>query len=259
MCLSINDMWLVKHWDLIKLLTINDLKIKYQHTYLGLAWSLLSPLLLLVVLYFVFYNFRHLEADFALYLMIGILTWRFFCAATTSSLSVIKQNAGLLSNIVLPSEIFVCIKNLSAMISFTLEFIILIPLVALISGGITPYAILFPVINILFLLVTFGVSLILASLYPYFRDLAEIWPFLVQIGFFLCPIIYPVTMIPESVRGIYLLNPVTQVMMMYRDLVLYGTIPSLASLCYVLVFGIGIVAGGHYLFKKLEKRFVEVI
>jgi lipopolysaccharide transport system permease protein len=252
-------MWVIRHWDLIRLLTINDLKIKYQHTYLGLIWSLLSPLLLLIVLYLIFNNFRQLEASFAQYLLVGILTWRFFSVATSSSLSVIKQKAGILSNIVLPSEIFVFTKNLSALISFTLEFIILIPLVALITGGISPYALLFPVIHILFLLVAFGLSLILASLYPYLRDLAEIWPFVIQIGFFLCPIIYPLTMIPESVRGIYLLNPVTQVMIMYRDLVLDGVLPSFASLCYVLLFGIGICIAGHFLFKKLEKRFVEVI
>jgi lipopolysaccharide transport system permease protein len=254
MLLSIKDIWLVKHWDLIKTLTVNDLKIKYQHTYLGLIWSLLSPLFLLLVLYFIFYNIRHLEVNFAQYLLIGILAWRFFTVATSSSLSVIKQNAGLLSNIVLPSEIFVLTKNLSAMISFSLEFVILIPLVALMSGTISPYAILFPIIHILFLLVAFGLSLV-----PYFRDLAEIWPVLIQLGFFLCPIIYPVTMIPESIRGIYLLNPVTQVIVMYRDLVLQGIFPSLTSLGYVLVFGMGIVVAGHYLFKRLEPRFVEVI
>ena len=259
MLLSVKDIWLVKHWDLIKTLTVNDLKVKYQHTYLGLVWSLLSPLLLLMVLYFIFYNVRQMEANYAQYLLVGILTWRFFTVATSSSLGVVKQNAALLSNIVLPSEIFVFTKNLSALISFTLEFIILIPLVALITGSISPYAILFPMIHLLFLLVTFGLSLILASLYPYFRDLAEIWPVIIQIGFFLCPVIYQISIIPESIRGIYLLNPVTLVMMMYRDIVLYGVLPSLAGMCYVLLFGTGIVITGHYLFNKLKKRFVEVI
>ena len=257
--MSLKELWVIKHWDLIKTLTVNDLKVKYQHTYLGLAWSLLSPLLLLVVLYIIFYNFRNLEANFAQYILVGILTWRFFTAATTSSISVIRQKSSILSNVVLPTEIFVLTKNLSALVSFTLEFIILIPLVALISGAISYYGILFPAIHLLFFMVTFGLSLILASLHPYFRDIGEIWPFLIQIGFFVCPIIYPVTMIPESIMSIYLLNPVTQVMMMYRDLVLYGTLPSFIDVGYVLIFGIGIVIAGHYLYKKLEKRFVEVI
>lgn len=257
--MSVKEIWLVKHWDLIKILTINDLKIKYQNTFLGLAWSLLSPLLLLVVLYFIFNNLRQLESNFAQYLLIGILCWRFFTVATTSSLTIIKSNAGLLSNIVLPSEIFVFTKNLSALISFTLEFVILIPLVALITGTLSPFAILFPMIHILFLLVTFGISLILAALYPYFRDLAEIWPVLIQLGFFLCPIMYPVTLIPETLRGLYLLNPVTQAMIMYRDLVLNNLLPPLTDICYLIGFGIAIVIAGHYLFKKLERHFVEVI
>jgi lipopolysaccharide transport system permease protein len=249
----------VKHWGLIKLLTLNDLKIKYQHTYLGLIWSLLSPLLLLIVLYIIFYNFRHMEANFAMNLLVGILAWRFFSVATSSSVLVIKQNIGLLQNIALPSEIFVLTKNLSALISTTFEFVLLIPLVALISGGVSPFAILFPFVHLLFLLTIFGVSLILASLYPYFRDLGEIWPVLIQLGFFLCPIIYPITMIPESFQWIYLLNPVTQVIIMYRDLIIHGILPSLTSLGYVLLFGVGIVIAGHYMFKKLEKRFVEVM
>lgn len=257
--MSVTDIWFVKHWDLIKTLTINDLKVKYQHTYLGLIWSLLSPLLLLLVLYFVFYNIRHLETNFAQYLLVGILTWRFFTVSTATSLSVVKQNAGLLSNIVLPGEIFVFTKNLSALLSFTLEFIILIPLVALITGALSPYAVLFPLIHVLFLLMTFGLSLILASVYPYFRDLAEIWPVFIQIGFFLCPIIYPITIIPESLMSIYMLNPVTQVMMMYRDIVLYNEFPSLPGMCYILVLGTGTLVAGHFLFRKLERNFVEVI
>jgi lipopolysaccharide transport system permease protein len=252
-------MWIVKHRDLIQILTINDLKIKYQHTYIGLLWSLLSPLLLLVVLYFVFYSIRHLEANFAQYLLVGILTWRFFTSATSSSVTVIRQKSGILENIVLPSEIFVLTKNLSAMISFTLEFIILIPLVALIAGTVSPYALLFPIIHVLFFLLTFGISLLLASLYPYFRDLAEIWPFVVQIGFFLCPIIYPISLIPDSIRGLYLLNPVTQVMIIYRGLVLEGILPSSSSVGYVLLSGAGITIAGYFIFKRLEKRFVEVI
>jgi lipopolysaccharide transport system permease protein len=107
--------------------------------------------------------------------------------------------------------------------------------------------------------VAFGLSLFLASLYPYFRDLAEIWPFVIQLGFFLCPIIYPLSLVPKAVLSIYLLNPITQIMTMYRDIVLYGVLPSFISVWYIFLFGISIVITGHYLFKKLEKRFVEVI
>jgi lipopolysaccharide transport system permease protein len=257
--LSLNEFWIIKHWDLIKLLTIHDLKVKYQETYLGLIWSLLSPLLLLVVLYFIFYNIRHLEANFAQYLLVGILTWRFFTNATQNSLSVIKQRSTILSNIVIPSEIFVLTENFSALISFTLEFTILIPLVALLTGAISYYVVLFPLLHILYLLVAFGLSLILASLYPYLRDLGEIWPFVLQLGFFLCPIMYPISMVPKSILGIYLLNPVTQIMIMYRGIVLEGVLPSLMGVGYILLLGICVVLTGHYLFKKLERGFVEVI
>jgi lipopolysaccharide transport system permease protein len=257
--LSLKDVWFIKHWDLIKTLTVNDLKVKYQNTYLGLVWSLLGPLLLCVVLYFIFYNIRHLHVNRAEYLLVGILSWRFFTAATSSSLTIVRSKASILTNIVLPNEIFVFTKNLSALISFTLEFIILIPLVALVSGAISPYGILFPTVHVLFFLVTFGVSLFLAALYPYFRDLGEIWPFVIQIGFFVCPIVYPITILPESILGLYLLNPITQVILMYQGLVLYGTLPSLIDVGYVLLIGTGIVLAGHYVFKKMEKRFAEVI
>jgi lipopolysaccharide transport system permease protein len=257
--MALRDIWLVKHWDLVKLLTINDIKIKYQHTYLGLIWSLLSPLLLLVVLYFIFYNIRHLEANFAQYLLIGILTWRFFTNATQSSLFVIKQRSSILSNIVIPSEIFVLTENLSALVSFSLEFTILIPLVAFLTGAISYYVVLFPLIHVLYLFVAFGMSLILASLYPYFRDVAEIWPFIIQLGFFLCPIIYPLSIIPPGIMDIYMLNPITRIMIMYRGIVLYGMLPALTDVGYILFFGVAIVILGHFLFKKLEGRFVEVI
>lgn len=257
--MTIKDIWVIKYWDLIKTLTINDLKAKYQHTYLGVIWSLLSPILLVIVLYFIFWNIRRLEENFALYLLVGILSWRFFTVSTSSSLSVIRQKSSLLSNMVLPSEIFVFTKNLSALISSVLEFIILVPVVALLAGKMSVFVVLFPLVHVLFFLITFGISLILSSCYPYLRDLHEIWPFVIQLGFFLCPILYPLSVIPESLRSLYLLNPVTQIIIFFRDLILYGRIPDITSILYILVFGIVLVLVGHYIFKKLEPRFTEVL
>jgi lipopolysaccharide transport system permease protein len=253
-------MWFVQYRELIKILAISDLKVKYQSSILGFAWSMLNPLLLMLVLYFVFSNvFKTAQDHVALYLLIGIITWRFFAIGTTSTMSTIVNKSSLVTKIYIPRKVLVLSAVLSALVSSLLEFLVLVPLLIVLGAGLSPYILLFPFIHIIYFLMVYGISLILASLYVYYRDLTQIWDVLIQIGFFLAPIMYPLSTVPSKYLSYYMLNPMTVLIQMYRDVLLYQKMPSPWDVAFTLMAGLLMTYIGSALFRKLERRFAEEI
>jgi lipopolysaccharide transport system permease protein len=253
-------MWIVEYRELIKILTISDLKVKYQSSVLGFAWSLLNPLLMMLVLYLVFNNvFKTNQDQFALYILIGIISWRFFAIGTSASMMAIVGKSSLVTKIYIPRQVLVMSTVLSSFISSILEFLVLVPLLIILGAGISPYILLFPVIHLIYFLIVYGISLILASLYVYYRDLNQIWDVLIQIGFFLSPIVYPLSTVPPQYLKYYMLNPITALMQMYRDVLLYHRPPSLTYMAFTLAVGLVIMVAGSLVFKRLERRFAEEI
>ena len=253
-------MLITEYWDLIKILTVSELRVKYQSSILGFAWSLVNPLLMMLVLYLVFSNiFNVTENYFALYILIGIETWRFLQIGSSLAMTAIVGKPGLVTKVFIPRQILVFSSVLSSFISSLLEFAVLFFLLFVFDVTITPLIFLFPVIHILFLVLVYGLSLMLASLYVYYRDLNQIWEVVLQAGFFLSPIVYPLTTIPEKYLSIYLLNPITVIMGIYRDILLYGTLPPLYQVLYLVVTALLLLGMGRLLFNKLERRFAEEV
>lgn len=253
-------MWFLEYRELIKILTISDLKVKYQSSVLGFAWSMLNPLLLMLVLYFVFSNvFKATQDNFALFMLIGIISWRFIANGTSSSISSIVGKSSLVTKIYIPRKVLVLSTVLSAFISSLLEFLVLAPLLIILGAELSPYVLLFPFIHIVYFFIVYGISLILASLYVYYRDLTQIWDVLMQIGFFLSPIVYPLSTVPPEYLKYYLLNPMTVIIQMYRDVLLYHRPLSAWDFLFTLATGIALMIIGSAIFEKLERRFAEEI
>lgn len=253
-------MWIIEYRELIKILTISDLKVKYQSSVLGFAWSLLNPLLMMLVLYLVFSNvFKANQDHFALYLLIGIVSWRFLAIGSSASMGAIVGKSSLVTKIYIPRQVLVMSTVLSSFISSILEFLVLVPLLIILGAGISPYILLFPFIHVIYFLIVYGLSLILAALYVYYRDLNQIWDVLIQIGFFLSPIVYPLSTVPPAYLKYYLLNPITALMQMYRDVLLYHRPPALENVALTLGAGLILMVIGTMVFKRLERRFAEEI
>lgn len=253
-------MWIVEYRELIRILTVSDLKVKYQSSVLGFAWSLLNPLLMMLVLYLVFSNvFKANQDYFALYLLIGIVSWRFLANGTSSSMMAIVGKSSLVTKIYIPRQVLVLSTVLSSFISSLLEFLVLFVLIVIFGVKLSPNILLFPFIYIIYFVLVYGVSLALAALYVYYRDLNQIWEVLLQLGFFLAPVVYPLTTVPAQYLNIYMLNPVTNFMQIYRDILLYAQTPSLVSIAFVLISATISLAVGAAIFKRLERRFAEEI
>jgi lipopolysaccharide transport system permease protein len=253
-------MWLVEYRELISILTISDLKVKYQSSVLGFAWSLINPLLIMLVLYLVFSNaFREAQEHFALYILIGIVSWRFMAIGTTSAMISIVTKPSLVTKIYIPRQILVLSSVLSSFISSILEFLVLVPMLLILGAGISPYLLLFPLIHLIYFMIIYGVSLVLAALYVYYRDLNQIWDVLMQMGFFLSPIVYPLSTVPQQYMSYYMLNPVTAIIQMYRSTLLYHGLPSSSETAVAVSCGVAMMFLGSLIFSVLERRFAEEI
>jgi lipopolysaccharide transport system permease protein len=108
-------------------------------------------------------------------------------------------------------------------------------------------------------LIVYGISLSLASLYVYFRDLNQIWDIVLQVGFYTAPIVYPLSLVPEKYMFYYMLSPITRLMTIYRDVLLYGIVPHVYDLIFVAGFGLMCLAFGSLMFRKLSPRFAEEV
>jgi lipopolysaccharide transport system permease protein len=253
-------MWIVEYRELIRILTVSDLKVKYQSSVLGFLWSLLNPLLMMLVLYFVFSNvFRFEDDSFALYLLIGIVGWRFLANGTMTSISAIVGKPSLVTKVYVPRQVLVLSTVLSSFASSILEFSVLVPLLIFFGVDLSANVLLFPIIHLAFLVLVYGTSLILSSLYVYYRDLNQIWDVLLQAGFFLSPIVYPISIVPEKYLAAYMMNPVTVTIEMYRDVLLYATTPDVGDLAFIVAAAAGVLIAGTAIFSRLERKFAEEI
>lgn len=251
-------MWVIEYRELIRILTISDLKIKYQSSVLGFAWSLLNPLLLMLVLYFVFSRaFTTTQENFALYLLIGIVTWRFLNNGTSSSIRSIVGRASLVTKVFIPRQVLVLSTVLSSFISSLLEFLVLFALLIVFGVDLSFNLLLFPFVTAVYFVMVYGLSLALASLYVYYRDLDQMWEVLLQLGFFLSPVVYPITAVPEEYLKLYMLNPVTVVMQTNREILLYAQAAPASSLLFIALTAVLILAAGSAIFNRLERRFAE--
>jgi len=248
-------MW--QYRELIRNLTVADLKNRYQNTSLGFFWSLLSPLLLALVLYFIFRHLFGSEQNFAINLMVGIMAWRFFATGTSASLGAIVGKPSLVTRVYIPRQILTLSNALANLISSLLEFIVLLPIIFVLLGHLPVTVLLFPLIHIIYFWFIFGAGLLLSSLYVYFRDLNQIWDVLVTLLFFCSPIVYPLSIIPAYLMSYYRLNPVTLFIGMYRDVMVAGDLPSLYSVLVVIGFAIAAYLMGSLVFSKLQRRFAE--
>lgn len=199
---------------LLSELVRTDFKLRYQGSVLGYAWSLLRPLLLFVILYVVFVKFLRVGGDvpnFPVYLLLGIILWQFFADMTTQSLGSIVGRGDLIRKIRIPRWIIVLSSSLLAVVNLLLNLVVLTAFMIISQVDISFKIIFLPLILLEIYLFALGVSLYLSALFVKFRDINYIWEVLIQAGFYLTPILYPLTIISnETVQKFILLNPMAQ-------------------------------------------------
>jgi len=246
--------------DLIRNLVSRDFKTRYKRSYLGILWSLLNPLLLILVYTLAFdYIMKIRVKDFPMFFMCGFLPWSYFSASITTSLSSLSDSGYLVKAVYFPREIIPLSIVLSCLLHFLITFFFVFPIL-LIYGYLPQWSYLsLPLIILLQTVFAFGLSLFLSSIHVRFRDLRYILDVVLMAWFWLTPVVYPSSLIPESYLFLYKLNPMTLFVTAYRDVLLGGTLPVPKYWMAILIATFGSVALGYIFYLRIRKRLAEEI
>ena len=237
---------------------ISDLKIRYRNSILGVLWSVIEPLLMLGVLYFVFSTmFKFDIPNFPIYLLLGIIVYNCFKNGTTFALSSLTNRAPLITQIYFPRSIPAISSAITASIMLAIEVgILLIFMVAF--QFVPPITILLlPLILGLQFMLVVGVCLPLSVLNVKFKDTEFIWGVVLSAGFFLTPIFYQFDMLPEYLQNILQFSPMVQILTMAHHVVLYGMLPTVNSILYAVGSISVITVIGYLIFRKFQAQMVE--
>ncbi len=241
-------------WEIAK----TDFKLRYYGSILGYFWSLLKPLFLFLVLWMVFTVFMKWDIpNYQLYLLLGIMLWNFFAEGTSMGVNSLVSKSGILKKIYFPRIFIVIATTITAFLSLFFNLIVFF-IFSFFSGiFISWHFILFiPVILFLYLIVL-GVSLFLSALYIKLRDINQIWEVILQVGFWLTPIIYPLAFVPEKFQFYLFLNPITGIIQNSRLLLVEHVYPSFLSVAYMFGWAVLLVVIGFLVFKKLSPYAAE--
>lgn len=249
---------LYQYRELLKTNIKKEIRGKYKGSWLGVLWTFLNPLLQLLVYSFVFpYILRVSVENYTIFMMVALVPWTFFTTAIQIGTGSILAEAGIIKKVYFPREIIPISVVLSAMVNFLITCIIMFIFIIVTGVGFTPYLLLFPVIVLIQTIFTLAFTFVLSALTVYIQDIGHFVQIVLMLAFYGTPIVYTLESLPAKFQAIMRLNPMAQVIEMYRDILFYHNTPNFNAIG--ILFGISLIllVLGYKVFKKLEKRFAE--
>lgn len=249
---------LVAYRGLIRGLVQRDLTVKYKGSLLGVAWSLLHPLVMVAVYTLAFrYVVRVPIERFPLFLLSGLLPWMYFTSALVAATSSIADNGTLVRKVAFPRAVLPLAAVASALVQFILMYTVLVPTALVMGAGLSPtWLALLPVV-VLQTIFTAGLGLLMATAYVFLRDARHLLDVAIQVWFWLTPIVYAVSMAPEALRRWLRFNPMLHFVTAYQGIVTEHAVPSLGTFALLTVLAAVSLALGWTVFGRAQKRFAE--
>lgn len=242
---------------LMKQLVGRDFKKKYKRSVLGFGWTILNPLLMMVVQYLIFSTlFKSSIENFITYLLTGIVLMNFFSESIGLGLTSILDNAHLINKVYMPKEIYPLSRVLSSVVNLLLALIPLL-LVAILAGSPVSKAMLLIPLGLVFLIMfCYGMVLLMSTSMALFKDTFFIWSVLSTLWMYMTPIFYPVSIIPQRFLTVYKMNPMYQYITFMRTILIDGKAPTPMNYLGCIVSAVVLLIIGRYVFKKNEDKFI---
>lgn len=236
-----------------------DLRGRYKGSVLGFLWTFLNPLFQLIVYTLVFSVIMKTGIEkYYLFLFVGLVPWLFFSTSLSGGASCILSQQDMVKKIYFPREVLPVSFVISQFINMMLTFIIIFIVVILSGIGINPIAILYlPIIMVIEFILALGITMLSSALTVYFRDLEYILGIVSMAWMYLTPIIYSQESVPKKILPLFNLNPMSPIIIAYRDILYYKQVPKLSTLLQALLLGILIIIVGFFTFRKLKRQFAE--
>ncbi len=262
---------LFRYRDLVRNLVARDLKVRYKNSVLGIVWSMLNPLGMMLVFTVVFTILIPNNAidRFPIFVMCGLLPWNWFSGSVMGSIYSVVNNASLVKKVFFPREVLPLSIVLSNLVHFLLALVVLFALMLATGTPLTTWALLLPLLIVIQLVFSLGLAFFLSAVNVYYRDTAQIMDVLMLAWFFLTPVVYSTDLIP-SVKVIfgyavpvqrlaYILNPMSSLIASYRVILYNGAPPDPAFLLRTIITAIVSLILGYAFFVYSSRNFGEVL
>jgi lipopolysaccharide transport system permease protein len=258
--INLREIW--RYRELLYFFTWRDIKVRYKQTVIGVLWAVIQPFLTMVVFSVFFGRLAKIPSEgipYPIFVYTGLLPWTYFSQSLTRSSESVVASANLIRKVYFPRLVTPISASLSALVDFFISFAILLALMLYYKFLPTIGVFLFPVLVLLTFLCSTGIGFWLSALNVMYRDIRYAVPFVVNLGMFLTPVIYPVSIIPERYSWILYLNPMAGIIESFRATILgYKSIP-----VFGLIFSVGITllcfVSGVFYFRRMEKTFADVV
>lgn len=245
--------------EMIFSLVRRDLRGRYKGSVFGFLWTFINPLFQLIVYSFVFSKVMRTGIDdYSVFLFVALIPWMFFSTCISGGATCIRAQQDMVKKIYFPREVLPISYVTSQFINMLLSMVIVFLVLAINQKPfqIGAYLIL-PVIMILEYCMALGVTLLVSAVCVFFRDLEYVMTIITMAWQFLSPVFYSADQVPEDVKGVFYLNPMTSIISAYRDILYYGKFPDMESLLGAVGFSIVLLFLGGIVFQKLSKSFAE--
>jgi lipopolysaccharide transport system permease protein len=256
---NLRELW--NYRELLYSFTWRDVKIRYKQTALGFLWAVIQPLFMMLIFTVFFGRLAKIPSDgvpYPLFVLAALLPWTLFAEGITRSTSSMITNANIMTKVYFPRLIMPFSGVLSPLVDFIFAFSILIVMMAWYGFIPTLNIIFLPLFILLALATSLGIGLWLSALNVKYRDFQYTIPFMIQLGLFASPVVYPASLVPESVRFLYGLNPMAGVIEGFRWALLGTQMPGTMILVSVGVVIVLLVSGAFY-FRKMEQYYADVV
>jgi ABC-type polysaccharide/polyol phosphate export permease len=249
--------------DLLWHMTVRHLRGQYKQSVLGYAWAIVNPLSQMLIMSFVFATIMRFGSEgdvpFALFLFVGLLPWIFFSSALSSATDSVVGASSLVTKVYFPREVLPTAAVLTKVVDLAFGLMILAGIMVYYGHPPEATAVWLPLLFAIHLLFTLGLSYPLAALNLFFHDVRFLVGVTLTLWFYLTPVIYPLSIVPDKYEFIYNLNPNALFIDAYRRVLLHGQVPSMEKTLAGLVVAVGTFLIGYYLFKKMEPHFADSI
>ncbi len=241
--------------DLVLALVVRDLKVRYRRSSIGFLWTMLQPLLTMLVLTAVFSAlFRFELPNYPVYALVGIMFWNFFSQSITSSMNSLRGNAHLIASLPVPTAVFPLASVIAGVVNLLLALVPLFLLLIVTGHPIRPAALFLPIAILIAALFSLGTGLLLSPLAVLFYDTIELVGVLLTTLMYLTPVFYPIAIVPDRFQWIVRFNPIRSVLEVFRDPIYFGKIPPVSHLTVAVAIAILALVIGVVAFAKSTDR-----
>ncbi len=251
---------LYNYRELLKTSVKKDIGGKYKHSFLGVLWSFINPLLQILVYALIFplvMKNGGSYKDYTVFMVCGLIPWAYFTTVINRASFIMIENGNILKKVYFPRSILPLSLVTSETINFLVSCIIILVFIVIKGFGISKFILFFPLVLLIQYVLLLGIALIFSAVTVYMRDIQHFIGVVLQLLFYATPIVYSIDTIPENFRWILKWNPMTYIIEVYRAIFYNQTMPDLKSLGVLGIISIIILIVGYLLFNKLQKRFAE--